>query len=88
MWAIRMKGYPGSHIMKVSVKISRAIFFINRLQNILPEGSLKSLYYSLVHSHPHYESHTQNVFKDCNILKMKDIFKYQVALMVHDWFNH
>ena len=40
-----------SHIMKGSATISRAIFCINRLKNILPEGSLKALYYSLVHSH-------------------------------------
>ena len=39
-----------SHIMKVSATISRAIFCINRLKNILPEGSLKALYYSLFHS--------------------------------------
>ena len=43
-----------SHIMKVSATIYRAIFCINRLKNILPEGSLKSLYYSLVHSHLTY----------------------------------
>ena len=39
------------HIKKLSSKISRAIFCINRVKNILPFDALKSLYYSLVHSH-------------------------------------
>jgi hypothetical protein len=39
------------HIKKLFSKIFRAIFCINRVKNILPFGVLKSLYYSLVHSH-------------------------------------
>ena len=72
------------------------------MNNILPEGSLMFLYYSLVHSHitygiqiwdasvsvskleklqkiiirvtknKEYISHTQNWYKDCNILELKD----------------
>jgi hypothetical protein len=32
-------------------KISRAIFAINKVKNILPRSALKSLYYSMVHCH-------------------------------------
>jgi hypothetical protein len=36
---------------EISAKMSRAIFCINRVKNVLPFEALKSLYYSLVHSH-------------------------------------
>ena len=39
------------HINIISSKISRAIFEINRVKHILPHKSLKSLYYTLIHSH-------------------------------------
>ena len=42
------------HIEKVSNKISSANYVLNRLKNILPIKSLKSLYNSLVHSHLSY----------------------------------
>jgi hypothetical protein len=42
------------HINIISSKISRAIFAINRVKHILPHKSLKSLYYTLIHSHITY----------------------------------
>ena len=39
------------HINVISSKISRAMFAINRVKHILPHKSLKSLYYTLIHSH-------------------------------------
>ena len=35
----------------ISSKIYRAIFAINTVKHILPHESLKSLYYTLIHSH-------------------------------------
>jgi hypothetical protein len=39
------------HINYIKSKISRAIFAINKVKNILPRSALKSLYYSMVHCH-------------------------------------
>ena len=42
------------HINKISSKISRAIFAINKVKHIIPDKPLKSLYYTLIHSHITY----------------------------------
>ena len=42
------------HINKISSKISRAIFAINKVKQIIPHKALKSLYYTLIHSHIMY----------------------------------
>jgi len=43
-----------SHINYVRNKLSKSIFIINRVTNILPQKSLKDLYFALVHSHLTY----------------------------------
>ena len=45
------------HIAKVSSKISRATYCINRLKHLIPKASLVSLYYSLIHCHLTYGIH-------------------------------
>ena len=42
------------HISAVKTKISRSLFALNRVKNILPPDILKSLYFSLVQSHLMY----------------------------------
>ena len=39
------------HIVKVSSKIARFNYSINKLQNILRKTALKTLYMSIIHSH-------------------------------------
>jgi hypothetical protein len=46
------------HINYIKSKISRAIFAINKVKNILPRSALKSLYYSMVHCHLMYSQKT------------------------------
>jgi len=43
-----------SHINYVRTKLSKSIFIINRVKNILPQKSLKDLYFALIHSHLTY----------------------------------
>ena len=42
------------HINIICSKISKAIFVINRVKHFLPHCGLKSLYYTLIHSHMTY----------------------------------
>jgi Reverse transcriptase (RNA-dependent DNA polymerase) len=42
------------HINQISKKLSRALFALRRVKNILPPRSLKTLYYSLFHCHLTY----------------------------------
>lgn len=42
------------HLQMVKSKLSRSIFALNKVKNIFPHDILKSLYYSLIHSHMVY----------------------------------
>ncbi len=42
------------HLQMVRSKLSRSIFALNKVKNIFPHDILKSLYYSLIHSHMVY----------------------------------
>ena len=43
-----------SHVNIISSKISKALFIINKVKHLLPHDALKSLYYTLIHSHLTY----------------------------------
>jgi hypothetical protein len=103
------------HINTIKSKISRSLFALNRVKNILPHDILKSLYFSLVQSHliygiqawgstihinkletiqkrairiinnKVYNSHTEPLFRQNEILKVRDLYKFQNALFAHDY---
>ncbi len=105
------------HVSHVNKKISRALFSINQTKNILPKDCLRSLYFSLVHSHlsygliawgnttqgimhqtnilqkrairivngAKYNSHTDPLFRASFILKLNDMFEYQLLLFMFDF---
>jgi len=103
------------HINTLKSKISRSLFALNRVKNILPHDILKSLYFSLVQSHlmygiqawgssihinkiesiqkrairiinnKVYNSHTDPLFRQNNILKVRDLYQFQNALFAHDY---
>ena len=108
------------HISHVKMKVSRTLFAINKVKNVLPSSSLEMLYYSLIHSHltygnlawgnaapnilkslfllqkkalryiykAKYNSHTEPLFKNAQILMLKDLYQSQVALFMHDYENN
>ena len=95
------------------------MFTINKVRNILPKQSLKTLYYALIHPHimygitiwgnansialkktiqlqkralrtinkTSYNSHTDPLFKENNILKIQDLYEQQIMLFMHGWVN-
>ena len=67
------------HIRSISTKISKALFILRRVKNLLSEKSLKTLYYSLVHCHLIYGIHiwssvTSSNFKDL-VIKQKQAIR-------------
>jgi hypothetical protein len=62
------------HVEVMVSKLSRAIYMLNRVKNILPVSALKSIYFALFHSHllyyPTVISCTSNTNLD-KIVKMQ-----------------
>lgn len=107
-----------NHISYLTTKLAGAIFIINKVKHVLPYDALKTLYYSLFHSHLIYGilawghsemankifilqkkilriinnkpfgSHTNILFKQCQILKFSDLHHLQTCLFVHDYKNN
>jgi Reverse transcriptase (RNA-dependent DNA polymerase) len=42
------------HLKQISIKISRSLYHLRCVKNILPSAALKSLYFALIHSHLTY----------------------------------
>ena len=67
------------HIKQLKTKISRALFTLRRAKHFLPENSLKTLYYSLVHCHLVYAVEIWSCTSQSNlkplILKQKEAIR-------------
>ena len=66
------------HISHVNKKISRALFSIKQVKNVLPKQCLKTLYYSLIHSHLSYGilvwgNATQSALRQTTLLQKRAI---------------
>ena len=97
-------------------KLSRAVYILNRVKNILPSECMKTLYYSLFHSHlayglllwgpnmsaelfnkvflkqkkiiriihnAKYNAHTDVLFKQSKILKLKEMVEMEILKSVY-----
>ena len=42
-----------THISKLCAKLTRSIYCLSKVKNILPPTALRTLYYLLIHSHQH-----------------------------------
>ena len=64
-----------THVQAMLNKLSRSVYMMNKIKNIVPQKALKSMYYALVHSHLNYcpiivSSTTQtNITKICKMQK-------------------
>ena len=108
------------HINQVNNKISRALYAIKQVRHFLPNKTLQTLYYSMIHPHlcygllawgnsnlkflnrtiklqkrairlitkSNYNSHTSPLFGKCKIMKLPDLFEYEVATFMHKYVNH
>jgi hypothetical protein len=73
------------HVETLMAKLSRAIYMLSRVQNILPTAALKSIYYSLFHSHVLYCPTVISCTSNANIDKIIKMQKKQSesSLMPH-----
>jgi hypothetical protein len=62
------------HVELIISKVSRALFILRTVKNILTPNALKSLYYSLIHCHLIYAS---PIWSICNQQLQNDLFKKQ-----------
>ena len=62
------------HVELIISKISRALFILRTVKNILTANALKSLYYSLIHCHLIY---ALPIWSICNQQLQNDLFKKQ-----------
>jgi len=44
------------HLSHINQKVSRALFSLKQVKYFLPKQCMKTLYYSLIHSHPSYRN--------------------------------
>ena len=107
------------HIDHINKKISRALYCVKQVKNLLPATSLKLLYTALIQPHlmyglliwgnatqsnlkkvfisqkrairtitnSDYNSHTDPLFKECRILKLHDLYKFQVCNFIQDYLS-
>ena len=108
------------HINHVNKKISRALFIIKQVKNLLPLDCLRTLYFALIHPHlsygitawgnasqvtlkrtnilqkrairticrANYDSHTEPLFKQLNIMKLKEQYEYEAAIHMYKFVHN
>ena len=106
-----------NHVYK---KISRALFIIKQVKNLLPLDCLRTLYFALIHPHlsygitawgnafqvtlkrttilqkrairticrANYNSHTEPLFKKLNIMKLKEQYEYEAAILMYKFVHN
>ena len=60
-----------THVDYICKKVSQSLFAIYRVKNVLPKTALKSLYYTLIHSHLTYAIQIWGHFNNLNKLITK-----------------
>jgi hypothetical protein len=58
------------HTNFILTKLNRSLYCINKVKNILPPSALKSLYFSLIHSHLTYCSNIASCASNSNVQKI------------------
>ena len=69
------------HIKQVCKKISSGVWAIARLRNYVNTCTLKSVYYSLIHSHLSYCINTWGSASSCNLKSLKIFQKHIIRLI-------
>jgi hypothetical protein len=69
------------HFSILSNKLSRALFFIRRVKNLLPPSALLTLYYSLFHCHLSYCPNILGTSSAKNISKVSQLQKKAIRIL-------
>jgi len=68
------------HITYLSAKISRSLYFISKVKNVLPKKALLNLYHALIHPHFLYCSNIYSCTGLSNIRKLEIMQKRAVRI--------
>jgi hypothetical protein len=69
------------HFSILSNKLSRALFFLRRVKNLLPPSALLTLYYSLFHCHLSYCPNILGTSSSKNISKVSQLQKKAIRIL-------
>lgn len=75
------------HINHLQSKISKGIYLLNRVKNILPRKALKSLYYAYVHSHLTYCPIILSCSSSTDVTKIFKLQKKAIRIISHSAYN-
>jgi hypothetical protein len=75
------------HVEVMVSKLSRAIYMLNRVKNILPVDALKSVYFALFHSHLLYCPTVISCSSNTNLDKIVKIQKKAIRIISHANYN-
>jgi hypothetical protein len=75
------------HIDFLLSKLSKAIYMLNRVKNVLPTSALKSIYYALFQSHLLYCPTIISIMSNNNISKITEMQKKAITIISHAQYN-
>ena len=75
------------HIKSISSKISKALYILRTVKNILSEKALKTLYYSLIHCHLVYGIHVWSSSSPSNLNGLVKMQKNAIRIITDSNYN-
>ncbi|MBM3937610.1 MAG: hypothetical protein FJ333_03005 [Sphingomonadales bacterium] len=75
------------HVNHLQSKISKGIYLLNRVKNILPKKALKSLYFAYIHSHLTYCPIILSCSSNSDITKISKLQKKAIRIISHSSYN-
>jgi hypothetical protein len=75
------------HCKKIRVKISSGLYFLRKARNFVNQTGMKSLYYSLVHSHLIYAIQVWSATNQSNINSLFKLQKQAIRLVFNSAYN-
>jgi len=75
------------HINYLAAKLSKSLYFVSKVKNILPKKALLNLYYALIHPHFLYCSNIYSCTGLSNIRKLEVLQKKAVRIINHKKSN-
>jgi len=82
-----MKIFHLTFTLTFSAKLSKSLYFLSKVKNILPSSALRNLYFSLIHSNLIYGLNIFSCTTSKNLEKIAKIQKRAVRIISHAKFN-
>lgn len=76
-----------NHVSKLCNKLSRALFILRQVKNLLPQSALRTLYFSLFHCHLVYCPIILSITSQANITKIFKLQKKAIRIISNADYN-